>query len=171
MKNRVYNQIVYGSLLHPKELKKYDISMDMIEFVKVKNFKRVFNQEPSRRRSDTINRAVLNIQKDDNCWFNAILIKNIPENSLKELDIREIGYNRLNLEDGSVRYYKDDKIATSCFVYIGKDGKQSNDIFPNIEYFKLCLNGAKSHFNEFYLDYLDTTYQNSETGLKLISKI
>ena len=171
MKNKTYNQIVYGSLLHPEELKSHGISMDMVEFVKVKNYKRVFNQEPSRRRSDTINRAVLNIQRDDNCWFNALLIKNIPENSLKELDIREIGYDRLNLEDGLVRYYKDDKIAKNCFVYIGKVGKQNSNIFPNIEYFKLCLNGAKSHFDKFYLDYLNTTYQNSQTGLELISKI
>ena len=162
MKSSSYNQIVYGSLLHPKELRSHGISMDMVEFVRVKGYKRIFNQEPSRRRADTINRAVLNIEKDDDSWFNAILIKNISENSLKELDIREIGYDRLNLRNGLVQYYKDGTIAQNCFVYIGKNGKQNSKILPNIDYFKLCLNGAKSHFDEFYVDYLNTTYQNDE---------
>ena len=169
MKNSIYNQIVYGSLLHPKELEKHGISMDMVEFVKVKNYKRVFNQEPSRRRADTINRAVLNIVYDNSSWFNALLIKGISENSLKELDDREIGYDRVNLEDGSVTYYNNNKIAKNCFVYIGKDKKQSDDIFPNSEYFKLCLNGAKSHFEEFYQDYIKSTYQNTtDKKLELI---
>jgi len=169
MKNSCYNQIVYGSLLHPDELKSHGISMDMVEFVKVKGYRRIFNQEPSRRRSDTINRAVLNIQKNDNFWFNAILIKNISENSLKELDTREMGYNRLDLKDGLVEHYKNGNIAQNCFVYIGKDGKQSNKILPNIDYFKLCLNGAKSHFDRFYLDYLNTTYQNGLEGVELVN--
>ncbi len=171
MKSSSYNQIVYGSLLHPKELKSHGISIDMIEFVRVKGYKRIFNQEPSRRRADTINRAVLNIQKDNNSWFNAILIKNISENSLKELDIREIGYDRLNLQDGCVKCYKDGTIVQNCFVYMGKDGKQNSKILPNIDYFKLCLNGAKSHFDRFHIDYLSTTYQNSLEGIELISDI
>ncbi len=169
MKSSSYNQIVYGSLLHPKELRSHGISMDMVEFVRVKGYKRIFNQEPSRRRADTINRAVLNIEKDDDSWFNAILIKNISENSLKELEEREIGYDRLNLRNGLVQYYKDDTIAQNCFVYIGKNGKQNSKILPNIDYFKLCLNGAKSHFDRFYIDYLSTTYQNNLEGIELIS--
>jgi len=171
MENKIYNQIVYGSLLHPKELRKHGISMDTVEFIKVNGFRRVFNQEPSRRRADTINRAVLNIMPESSAWFNALLIKGISENSLKELDEREIGYNRLNIKDSSVRYYKNNETAENCFVYIGKIGKQNYDIFPNIKYFKLCLNGAKSHFQEFYQDYVKTTYQNSKTGFELISPI
>jgi len=164
----MYNQIVYGSLLHPMELKKHNISMDDVEFVRVNGFKRLFNQEPTYRKADSIYRAVLNIQKDENSWFNAILIKNIAKNSLKELDAREAGYNRVNLKDGLVTCYKDGKIVKNCFVYIGKTGKQNDEILPNIEYFKLCLDGAKSHFEQFYKDYLKTTYQNRQGQLKLI---
>ncbi len=162
----MYNQIVYGSLLHPLELKSHGISMNDVEFVKVKNFKRIFNQEPVRRRADIKHRAVLNIEKDESSWFNAILIKNISENSLKELDAREAGYDRINLEDGLVTYYKDGKIAKNCFVYIGKEGKQSDKILPNIEYAQICLDGAKSHFEQFYQDYLKTTYKNTTKNHK-----
>ncbi len=167
----MYNQIVYGSLLHPKELQRHGISLDSIEFVKVSNFQRVFNQEPSHRNADSINRAVLNIQKVENSFFNAILIKNISEKSLQELDIREKGYDRLNLEDGLVRYYTDNKIAKDCFVYIGKKGKQNEQILPNISYLKLCLNGSRSYFDEFYNDFINTTYQNTNGGLKVINYI
>ena len=164
----MYNQIVYGSLLHPMELKKHNIFMDNVEFVKVNGFKRVFNQKPTFRKVNSIHKAVLNIQKDENSWFNAILIKNITENSLKELDAREAGYDKINLKDGLVTYYKDDKIAKNCFVYIGKAGKQNDEILPNIKYFQLCLDGAKEHFRQFHEDYLKTTYQNSQGQLELI---
>ncbi len=43
----MYNQIVYGSLLNPKELEKHNIPMDRVKFARVKKFKRIFNQEPS----------------------------------------------------------------------------------------------------------------------------
>jgi hypothetical protein len=165
----MYNQIVYGSLLHPKELKKHGISIDRISFVKVKNFKRIFNQEPSWRKAEGINRAVLNIQKDKTSWFNAIVIKGITNENLIELDKRERGYDRINLKDGLVIEYKNNKIVKNCFVYIGKERKQNKNILPNNEYFGLCLRGAKSYFEIFYKDYLVSTYQNSLDGnLELI---
>jgi len=160
----MYNQIVYGSLLHPMELEKHCISTDRISFVKVKNFKRIFNQEPSWRKINGINRAVLNIQKDETSWFNAIIIKDISKENLLELDKRERGYDRLNLEDVLVVEYKNAKIVKNCFVYIGKTGKQNSEILPNIEYFNLCLEGANSYFDIFYQDYLKTTYLNDLTG-------
>jgi hypothetical protein len=52
----------------------------------------------------------------------------------------------------------------NCIVYKGKTGKQSDKILPNPDYFDICKNGAKSHFEEFYKDYLATTYQNSLDG-------
>ena len=165
----MYNQIVYGSLLHPKELERHCITMDRVSFVKVKNYKRIFNQEPSWRKSDSINRAVLNIQEDKTSWFNAIVIKNITEENLIELDKRERGYDRINLQNGLVRHYEDNKIIKNCFVYIGKIGKQNDSILPNTEYFNLCLEGAKYHFDTFYQDFLISTYKNnSNKNLELI---
>ena len=160
----MYNQIVYGSLLHVDELIKQNIDSSKIEFVKVQGFKRVFNQEPSWRKVDGIKKAVMNIEEDEKSWFNAIVIKDLDEEYIKDLDHRERGYDRTTLKDGTVTLYKSGEILKNCIVYKGKQGKQSDEILPNPDYFEICKNGAKSHFDEFFQDYLTTTYKNSLDG-------
>ena len=95
----MYNQIVYGSLLHVDELKKQNIDPSLVDLVKVKGFKRVFNQLPSWRKVDGIKKAVMNIEKDENSWFNALVIKNLDEKYIEDLDHRERGYDRTSLKE------------------------------------------------------------------------
>lgn len=162
--SKVYNQIVYGSLLNTNELQKQGISIDDIVFVKLKGFKRVFNQLPSWREVEGIEKAVMNIEADENAWMNAIAIKGLSDEQLEALDERERGYDRLHLKDGDVTIYGSGGVLSDCVVYRGKEGKQSSEILPNKEYFQICLEGAKSHFGEFYEDYLRTTFKNSLEG-------
>ncbi|NPA50354.1 MAG: gamma-glutamylcyclotransferase [Epsilonproteobacteria bacterium] len=162
------NLVVYGSLLNKEELKKHNINLDKIEYVKVYGFKRVFNQLPSWREVKGNKKAVLNIKKDRDSWFNAILIKDLDESYFRELDIRERGYNRVKIEDLVVGY--NGEVFENCFVYCGKEGMQSDLILPNEEYFKICYEGAKGHFEEFFKDYIKTTYMNSKEGLKRIEE-
>lgn len=164
----MYNQIVYGSLLNPEELKKHDISMDRVKFVKVKNFKRVFNQEPSWRKVESNNRAVMNIEDDNSSWFNALLIDGITQKYLEELDHRERGYDRIDIPNGDVVLYGSGQVVENCFVYKGKEDKQNSQIMPNLDYFNICKDGANSHFEDFLKDYMKTTYKNSPNGLVLI---
>jgi cation transport regulator ChaC len=153
------NLIVYGSLLNPKELAKQNVDINNIEFVKVQGFRRIFNQEPSWRKVNSINRAVMNIQKDKNSWFNGIAIKGLTKEHIEDLDKRERGYNKVVIKDGDVVTY-DNKVLKNCIVYVGKEGKQNSKILPNKEYFNICLEGAKAHFEEFYQDYIKTTNKN-----------
>ena len=165
----MYNQIVYGSLLHVDELKKQNIDPSRVDLVKVKGFKRVFNQLPSWRKVDGNKKAVMNIEADENLWFNALVIKDLDEEYIKDLDHRERGYDRVSLKDGSVTLYNDGSVLNNCIVYKGKVDKQSDEILPNPEYFEICRSGAECHGAEFYKDYLKTTYQNNLKGnLKLI---
>lgn len=165
----MYNQIVYGSLLNKEELKKHHIDISKIDFVKVQGFKRIFNQEPSWRKVDGNEKAIMNIEVDINFWFNAIVIKNLDEAYIKGLDHRERGYDRTLLKEGCVTLYSNGSILENCIVYKGKVGKQNNNILPNPTYFNICKNGAKSHFNDFFEDYLATTYKNTLHGkIKLI---
>ncbi len=165
----MYNLIVYGSLLHVDELKKQNIDLSKVDLVKVKGFKRVFNQLPSWRKVDGNKKAVMNIEADKNSWFNAIVIKDLDEKYIQDLDYRERGYNRVALEDGSVTLYSDGSVLKNSIVYKGKDDKQSSEILPNPEYFEICRSGAECHGGVFYSDYLKTTYQNNLKGdLKLI---
>jgi cation transport regulator ChaC len=158
------NLIVYGSLLNPDELKKHDIDMDRVKYVKVKGFKRVFNQEPSWRKVSSNKRAVLNIEEDQEAWFNAIAITDLEKEYFEDLDIRERGYDRLHLVNGDVVTYEG-KQLDDCVVYKGKKDKQNSFIEPNEDYYKICLDGAKSHFEEFHHDYLLTTYKNKDGRL------
>jgi len=164
----MYNQIVYGSLLNPQELEKHDISMDRVKFVKVKNFKRVFNQEPSWRKVESNNRAVMNIQDDSSSWFNALLIVGITQKHVEELDHRERGYDRIDVPNGDVILYDSGKVVKDCFVYKGKIDKQNAQILPNLDYFEICKSGANSYFEDFFNDYMATTYKNGIEGLTLI---
>ncbi len=164
----MYNQIVYGSLLNPEELEKHDISMDRVKFVKVKNFKRVFNQEPSWRKVESNNRAVMNIEDDNSSWFNALLIVGITKKHVEELDHRERGYDRIDIPNGDVMLYNNGQIVEDCFVYKGKIDKQNSQIMPNMDYFNICKDGANSYSEEFFNDYMKTTYKNSSNGIVLI---
>ncbi len=164
------NLIVFGSLLHPDELLKHNVSIDMVKLVKVQGYKRLFDQEPSWRKSDTINRAVMNIKPHSNSWFNAIAILDLREEDFEDLDKREKGYDRTALKDGMVITYAGE-IIKDCIVYVGKKNKQNNTILPNKEYFKLCLDGANSHFKQFFDDYIKTTYYYKDKKLFNIKEI
>lgn len=159
----MYNLIVYGSLLHVEELKKHQIDLKRVEKVKVKGFKRVFNQLPSWRKVDGNKKAVMNIEFDKNSWFNALVIKDLDEEYIKDLDHRERGYDRVNLKDGDVVSYDGDVIK-NCIVYKGKEDKQSSEILPNPDYFEICKNGALTHGKKFFEDYMKTTYKNTLDG-------
>lgn len=159
----MYNLIVYGSLLHVEELKKHQIDLKRVEKVKVKGFKRVFNQLPSWRKVDGNKKAVMNVEFDKNSWFNALVIKDLDEEYIKDLDHRERGYDRVSLKDGDVVSY-DGEVIKNCIVYKGKKDKQSSEILPNPDYFEICKNGALTHGKEFFEDYMKTTYKNTLDG-------
>ncbi len=161
------NLIAYGSLINKDELFKEGISLIDVELVKVFSFKRVFNQEPSYRLVNSLNRAVLNIEKDENSWFNAIVIKNLEEEYFHTLDKREKGYNRIFLESTKVKNYNNIEVS-NCVVYQGKANKQNQEILPNFDYLNICLNGMEDFGKEFFYDFLKTTYKNSNNGLTLI---
>ncbi|XPV69722.1 MAG: gamma-glutamylcyclotransferase family protein [Halarcobacter sp.] len=163
----MYNLVVYGSLMNKKELQKEGISLDDVVLVKVFGYKRVFNQEPSYRMVNSVNRAVLTIGEDNESWFNAIVIKNISAEYLSILDKREIGYDQYSFREGEVISY-DNEPLTNCIVYKGKIEKMSFNIQPNMEYLDICKETAKSFGDEFYEDFINTTFKNSDGGLSLI---
>ena len=149
--------IVYGSLLHPDQLRKHGIALERVTHVTFKGWRRVFNQEPSWRPADSPYRAVMNIQEDVDSWFNALLIRDLTPEHIRELDHRERGYSRVALPNGAVTTYEGEVII-DCIVYVGKAEKRNDKIYPNRDYFSLCREGAHAHFEAFYRDYLTTTY-------------
>lgn len=151
----MHRLIVYGSLMNQDELQNQGLWGHDAQPVKVFGYERVFNQEPSYRMIESKNRAVLNIQANGSSWFNAIMIKDLDEAFFEALDIREIGYERIKIECKTYRgdFYKD------CFVYFGRHEKKNSRIMPNREYLQLCAEGAQQWGEEFYQDFLNTTFQ------------
>jgi len=159
----MYNLIVYGSLINKKELKNEGISLNNVELVKVYGFKRVFNQEPSYRFVNSVNRAVLNIEEEKASWFNAIVIKNLSDKYFETLNKRERGYFQMLLDDDCVKTYSNTSIS-NCVVYKGKLENRDNKIMPNLDYLEICLEGVESFGKEFIHDFIRTTFKNSKKG-------
>jgi gamma-glutamylcyclotransferase (GGCT)/AIG2-like uncharacterized protein YtfP len=157
--------IVYGSLLNEEELQNQGLWGHNVVPVKVFGFKRVFNQEPSYRILKSQERAVLSIEFQNNSWFNGIMIKDLDEAFFEALDMREIGYERIKVE---CKTYSGD-FFNDCFVYLGRNDKKNSEILPNPEYLNLCLEGAKQISEEFYQDFINTTYQQKESEQILIN--
>lgn len=162
------NLIVYGSLIDKNELINENINIEDIDLVKVYGYKRVFNQEPSNRMVQSINRAVLNVLEESSGWINGIVLKNVSNDLFDILDKREKGYERYNIYEKKVVTYSGETL-TNCCIYLGKLEKLNFDILPNLEYLELCKNAAKTHGDEFYNDFLETTFKNSsEFGIEPI---
>ena len=155
--------IVYGSLINNNEISKHQFNDVSLIPIKVRGYKRAFNQEPSWRQGKGKHIAVLNVMKVPNYWFNAILIGKIQDCLFTELDIRERGYNRYSVSSEAITAY-DSKIRLSdhVYIYLGKSEKRNDSILPNPDYLGVCLDGAKQWGLEFYADFLETTYIQKE---------
>lgn len=156
------NLIVYGSLINKKEL------LDVVGYItekeiiplKVNGFKRVFNQETTWRNGSGKKRAVLNVVKSNNNWFNGMLVCNINESYFWSLDKREEGYKRIKVAPASIKF--DYGISTKpegrIWIYTGKHQKMRDDILPIPSYLDICLEGSKEWSERFYNDFLITTF-------------
>ncbi|MBK5190606.1 MAG: gamma-glutamylcyclotransferase [Methanosarcinales archaeon] len=161
------NLIVYGSLINKKEL--------LVAFgntenapIRVNGFKRVFDQEAVWRKGSGNKKAVLNVVKSDNNWFNGILVRNINEKHFKSIDRREKGYKRIRTDPTPIKfeYGISTKLEGDIWIYIGEQQKMRDDILPIPSYLEICLEGAKGWGKKFYIDFLATTFLPS--GQKLV---
>lgn len=160
----IVSLLVYGSLINKNQLLNNDIKILKYTPVLVNGFKREFTQEPSWRKSTSINRAVLNVKENDQYSTNALLI-DIYKDDIKVLDKREIGYNRLKVSSDKIEFKYDliTKIKNKdVFIYTGKEEKYNNLILPNLEYMDICLKGAENWNQSFYKDFINNTFVQDE---------
>ena len=160
--------LVYGSLINKDELKKENISLENCIPVKVKDLKREFTQEPTFRKIDSINRAVLSVKENPDSFINAILINKVKRTHIENLDIRESGYYKyeVSLEKIDFKYTHNSIELDEVYIYMGKKEKRNEEILPHLDYLQLCLHGAKDWGEEFYKDFIKTTFVQNE-ALKL----
>ena len=111
----------------------------------------------------------MNVVSSQQHWFNALLISGLNDGFLADLDEREKGYNRIGVAPSSLRGY-DSSYATpiprSIYIYTGDMDKQSDSILPNESYLRTCLEGAKQWGEDFYDDFLDSTFVKDDVLLR-----
>ncbi len=162
--------VTYGSLINQEQLRAKPHLLAEACPVVVKGYRRVFNQEPSWRKGCDKHRAVLNVIRSNDDCFNGLLVNVRNNNSLRELDERERGYDRVLVSPSDVVYpassYHSVRsgLSLKCvYIYLGKLEKKNDNILPNTAYLDLCLCGAKHWGEEFYEQFLQTTYVGGYT--------
>ncbi len=151
--------IVYGSLINKSELEKGGFPLDSTRPVVVRGFKRVFCQEPSWRPDQGEQRAVLNVISSKQHWFNALLISSLDDAFLADLDKREKGYNRIRVAPSYLPgYHFLHTTPQNTYIHVGETDKQSVSILPNASYLSMCLEGARQWGEDFYNEFLDSTF-------------
>ena len=116
-------------------------------------------------------RAVLNVISSEQHWFNALLISSLDDAFLADLDKRVKGYNRSRVAPSYLRGYHCLHTAPqNIFMHVGKAYKQSNSILPNASYLSICMEGAKQWGEDFYNDFLDSTFVKDSILLRTYIK-
>lgn len=153
---------VYGSLLSLDELEKQSFENKNFVKVKLKNYRRIFNQKPSWRKAEGKNISVLNIEKSESDFVNGICIF-LSEDEFKEFEYRERGYNKQTIDIDEVEFYnKNDSIdSLKIITFIGKKEKRDSTILPNDEYLDICIKAAKTQGKDFYKEFLSSTFTNT----------
>jgi hypothetical protein len=161
--------IVYGSLINESELVKGGFSVDSTSPVIVQGFKRIFRQEPSWRADQGEERAVLNAVRSQQHWLNGLLIWGLDDGFFIDLDEREKGYERIGVASSSLRRYDSSytsPIPQNIYIYTGDEDKQSDSILPNESYLRTCLEGAEQWGEDFYSDFLHSTFVKNDILLR-----
>lgn len=163
----MFGLITYGSLLHEKEINKYDSLIEDIIPVEIVGYKRSFNLLPSVRVGIGKYKSVLNIQESKHNTFNAVCII-YKEIDILLIDEREKGYDRIIIDANNIKTSNKANLLHSITVYAyrGFEYMIDNSIMPNVDYLKLCLEGSKQYGEDFYHHFINTTYMNNNITLK-----
>lgn len=162
MKRRPRVAVVgYGSMLDKGDLRELFIDGERRSVpVKVDGFERIFNQEATWRDVDGNERAVLNVVRSDDSWFNGVLVPDLDRQELSKFRRRERGYRLVAVELDQIEPYSGPdraRIDGNDLVLTTTGEKVQDDIAPIRSYARLCVEGAADWGDEFLSDFLATT--------------
>lgn len=162
MKRRPRVAVVgYGSILDRGDLG--ELFVDGVRRsvpIRVDGFERVFNQEASWRDVDGDERAVLNVERSDDGWFNGVLVTDLSREEFAAFRRRERGYRLIEVEPDEIDPYDADdraRIDENDLILTTTGERVRDDIAPIRSYARLCADGAADWGDEFLADFLATT--------------
>ena len=110
---------------------------------------------------------MLNVISSEQHWLNALLISGLDDRFLADVDEREKGYDRIKVAPSCLRGYQ--PLSTrprNIYTHVGKADKQSDSILPNASYLSICLEGARQWGENFYNEFLDSTFVRDDILLR-----
>ncbi|HEX5798296.1 MAG TPA: gamma-glutamylcyclotransferase [Candidatus Saccharimonadales bacterium] len=166
----------FGSLINTDSLRSTVLEVSDIKPAYVNGFMRRFNlwNDLGFRTYNPgymgIPHCVLDVEKisDSKSRVNGIAFK-VSESQLDKLKNREEGYK---LVKTTVYEFKTNKKLGDCHLFSAckNNGKYEFESRVQRKYLEICMEGAKKFGDEFYQEFLDTTYID-DTPLSKISKI
>jgi hypothetical protein len=158
--------IVYGSLMDINETMMQGLRPIDAVPIRLKGYRRSFNLKPSWRKGSGRSIAVLNVEYCSGSWINGVCLL-LESGELAALDTRERGYNREGVPAERLECYLQYDLPddTPFFIYIGKEEKIDSQILPNKDYLDVCMAGASSWGEDFFDEFVATTYLASGESL------
>lgn len=161
--------LVYGSLMHPKELARHRLSENAAVPVRVRGYRRSFCQEPSWRVGSAGERGVLTVHPSEDAWFNGVMVCGLDTAVFESLDERERGYGRIHVPASRLALYpgaEDPPRCRNLYLYTGRSEKYNASLLPNSAYLALCTEAASRWGTDFLDDFLSTTFIQGRTPLR-----
>lgn len=151
----------YGSLINEESLRKTVPNASTLFPVILKNHIRIFETKSSTRfTKDNIAVCALNIKEDFNHQINGVCFE-VSDKYFDDLLKREGAYN---LKEIIVECFKtSEKIKAYVFVDNSKEKQEFLFEEPQqLDYLKICLDGANKFGDEFYEMFLKSTFINDK---------
>lgn len=162
------NIILYGAFINERSLYK-TIAPRETKIILVKGYKRVLNLIPSRmelykNKADHIHRTVFNAIPNEKSKFNALMIST-TDDEFELLKLRERSYNTKKIKVILNNNQED------AYLFVGKSklfGEEilDNTLLPIHPYILACKEGAKAKGEEFYKNWVETSFLGDGTPLK-----
>lgn len=156
--------IAYGSLIDRNTISDYFgcQSAELANVVQVRDYKRIFNTEATVRDYDGRQKSILNAEESQGYEMNAVKIECPSFKSFGRYALREDGY-RFRMVGSKVEGVQD----TDRKILMPVEREPSeNEILPHRNYLNSCINSTEQWGDNFYNEFLDTTYLMNGQKLK-----
>jgi cation transport regulator ChaC len=154
---------VYGSLLHPDEIRKqFGKNVDTAEAI-LQGYKRHYGQlSDVRTDADGNFGNVLTVTRKEDFSCNGVLVSGLDSTLLDQLRRRESGYNIKELSSEKLEVENTKIDSDPILVSVGR--RSTDNWNPLTEYMEICEKGARARGEEFHRSFIESTYRFPETN-------
>lgn len=156
---------VYGSLLHPDELREqFGKNVETAEAV-LHGYKRHYGQLSDVRTDESGNYGnVLTVTRKEGFSCNGILVSGLDSSLIEELRERESGYDLKKLDSKKLEAKITGIDPDSALVSVGR--RATDNWNPLTGYMKVCEKGARARGESFYKAFKKSTYRFAESRMR-----